>query len=163
MTPLPRNKVLWGKMEGAENNATYRPEPVPVPQCRYPLLGQKKTSLRIWLLTSSQTPELVSHQLLSIRQPGYEWTIPVILPLGSVPPAASVNPEEALDGVRVGMGLGWVLSTLKAHHPQPEPCPHLTGLLPQCLTGSSARPGQTTAPLKQLAYEGRGGHWFPQP
>lgn len=77
---------------------------------------KKKNSLRIWLLASSQTPELVSHQLLSIRQPGYEWTIPVTLPLGSVPPAASVNPEEALDGVRVGMGLGWVLSTLKVEH-----------------------------------------------
>lgn len=146
VTPLPRNKVLWGKKEGAEHNATYRPEPVPAPQCHYPLLGQKN-SHRIWLLASSQTPELVSHQLLSIRQPGYEWTIPVTLPLGSVPPAASANLEEALDGT----GLGSKHSQSRAHYPQQEPCPPLTGLLPQCLTGSSALPGQTTVPLKQLA------------
>lgn len=119
MAPLPRNKVLWGKKEGAENNATYRPEPVPALQCHYPLLGQKKNSHRICLLASSQTPELVSHQLLSIRQPGYEWTIPVTLPLGSVPPAASANLEEAPDGT----GLGSEHSQSRAHYPQPGTLP----------------------------------------
>lgn len=85
------------------------------PWCPCPLLGtgRKRDSTQPQDLAACVVSDTSVYfpQGLLIWQPGYEWMVSVMLPLGPVPPAASVEvmsvPRRA-PGLRAGWGGGWV-------------------------------------------------------